>query len=106
MDIKLVNRLLTFLLVYYVLLVLLSGLFGKHIEDDIARIFVLYGIPLLISIILFTVALGFEIHTFVKSSVINVKLLVPACIKMAVAVIPMFYLNNNLGYILSALRIN
>ena len=105
MGVKTVNKVLTVLLIYCVGLILLSGMFGKHIEDDLARILLMYGVPLIIVALLYLVAIGFEIHSYIKVKTMAYRLALLASIKMALAVIPMFFLNNTMASLLMALRI-
>ena len=105
MEIRIVNKALTYLLIYYVVLVLLSGVLGSSIEDDIARIFILYSVPLVIIIGLYLVAIGFEMHSYMKTKTITYWPVVVASIKATLAVLPMLFLNNSLGNLLAVLRI-
>lgn len=105
MNISTVSKLLTYLIIYYLLLVVLIGIFGNSIEDDIAHIFLLYGIPLLLICIFYLISVTFEISDYLKTKNMQFNKVIITSFKMAIAILPMFFLNNSLGNLLAILRL-
>ena len=100
------SKSLNYLLIYFVVLFLLKGMFGNDLVDDLVHIAILYGIPLFIFIIIYLVTMAFELHAYIKSKNINVGILSIVSIKMGLSIVPMLYLDNTLVSLLSKLRIS
>lgn len=94
MYISFVNKILTYFLIYYVILILLVGTFGEHYEDNLAIILLSYGLPLFLTIVLFVVAIGFVIYELIKSEPIEKKTVFIASVKMSLAILPMVHFTN------------
>lgn len=105
MEPHIFNKSVNYLLLYLVILVLLIGMFGNDVVNDMVRFTYLYGIPLFTFIILYLVTFIIEIYNNFTRKLIKKRLLAIITMKLCIGITPMFYLDNSFASLLSALRL-
>lgn len=81
-------------------------MFGSDIVNNMINFVFMYGLPLFVFIVLYTVAVVIEIRLYFKQKIVKPGLLFIISAKLAIAVIPMFYLDNTGAFLLSSFRLN
>lgn len=105
MKLHTLSRVLNVLLVYFVCLLLVVGLFGKDIVNNLLQIALFYGFPLFALIVLYIARMAVELRTYIKIKECNFVLVGTISIKMAIATIPMFFLDNSMASLLVRMRL-
>jgi hypothetical protein len=81
-------------------------MFGTDIVADIAKVFVLYGLPLFFVIILFVMSVCYELWGSQNRNSNRYRKITLAVFKTVIAIAPMFWLDNSFGSFLSILRLS
>jgi len=90
MDALKLNKILSYFLLYVILIIIYLGLFGEHLDADLVHFVYLYAIPVLLIIILSIASALNEIQSYIKNKEINVKLLSITFIKLNIAIFPIY----------------
>ena len=106
MSLQVLNRSLSGLLLYFVCLLLVFGGFGEDVVSNMAAIFFLYGIPLLIFILVYMARMALEVRALMKTKTANLGLVTVVSIKMGIVSVPMFFFDNRLASLLVGLRLS
>jgi hypothetical protein len=95
------NNSLWVLIFYYAALVVIVGrTYTQGLEDAVAIIFVLYGLPLSVFLVLYVVIMANAVYGRVRHQVELQRILIPVTIKAMLATFPLFFLDNRLANIL------
>ena len=92
------------LLGYFVILFLAVGMFGNDLVSGLAYIAIFYGAPLVLYVVVYFVLIALDLRDYLKSGDFESLLWAKNSVKIGLAILPMFFMNDTMVNLLSMLK--